>query len=207
MKKLIIGLCTFVLLTGGFVGGNFYKEVSTKPAPRIQHYVEGVQIINGKAQLELWGQFSGYFSKMFYRDVKMIKLLGIKELEIFIMSPGGMLVDALAVIDMIHELQEAGVHITAIARGAVWSAAVPVFACADTRIASENTAFMVHKPEISAYANENDRELYDLQLKQYLTILANYTTLCYAEWEKLLDEFTWFTVREAKDFGLVDRIE
>jgi ATP-dependent protease ClpP protease subunit len=69
----------------------------------------------------------------------------IRDVSLFINSPGGDAFSGLALADQIERARRKGFHITAYASGIIASAAVPVFAVADERYAAPGTIFMVHE--------------------------------------------------------------
>ena len=142
------------------------------------------------------------------------KKTSIRNIHVFINSPGGDAFSGLALADQIESAKRKGFHFTAHASGIVASAAVPVFAVCDERIAALGTIFMVHETSIwkwpgmeSASDIRSQTKLFNLLRNRYLTKLVKYSNLSYEQWEEKEAETTYFNVEEAKDWGLVDRIE
>jgi ATP-dependent protease ClpP protease subunit len=69
----------------------------------------------------------------------------IRDVSLFINSPGGDAFSGLALADQIERARRKGFRITAYASGIIASAAVPVFAVANERYAAPGTIFMVHE--------------------------------------------------------------
>jgi ATP-dependent protease ClpP protease subunit len=69
----------------------------------------------------------------------------IRDVNLFINSPGGDAFSGLALADQIERARRKGFRITAHASGIVASAAVPVFAVCNERLAAPGTIFMVHE--------------------------------------------------------------
>jgi len=154
----------------------------------------------------LHGQMNGYTTLMFTHAVDEMIRDGQTRLEVFIMSPGGVVADCFGAVDVLNYAKSRGIKVICVARGMVASAAVPVFAVGDIRIAGPNTVFMLHKPDRTGTVNEDYLEMMDLHEKLYITILADNCQLTYEEIDKYCTEFTWFTAKEAKRWGLVDII-
>ena len=72
----------------------------------------------------------------------------IREVNLFINSPSGDAFSGLALADQIERAKRKGFHITAHASGIIASAAVPVFAVCDVRLAAPGTIFMVHEASL-----------------------------------------------------------
>jgi len=72
----------------------------------------------------------------------------IRDVNLFINSSGGDAFSGLALADQIERAKRRGFHITAHASGIVASAAVPVFAVCDARLAAPGTIFMVHETSL-----------------------------------------------------------
>jgi ATP-dependent protease ClpP protease subunit len=138
----------------------------------------------------------------------------IREVNLFINSPGGDAFSGLALADQIERARRKGFHITAHASGIIASAAVPVFAVCDVRLAAPGTIFMVHEAELwkwpgreTASDIRSQNELMHLLRDRYIGKLAMNSKLDRSKWEELENKTTWFNAEKAKDWGLVDKIE
>jgi len=154
----------------------------------------------------IWGEMSGYTTLDFYNKMRVCQESGIKHIEIFLMSPGGIAFDCFGAVDVMEQAKAEGIKFTVKAYGLVASAAVPIFVAADERIAGPNTIFMLHKLEKPSYLSKDDLELYDLTMRLYTSIVDKYCNLTYDEVDKLMTEFTWFTAEQAKRYGMVDEV-
>jgi ATP-dependent protease ClpP protease subunit len=134
-----------------------------------------------------------------------LKITKIKELKILMMSPGGYAFCAIPLAGLVEKIQKQGIKVTTYAVGMVASAAVPMFAIANERVAAPGTLFMVH--HITSGSQDKDREFYEKITKTYINILAKHSYLSKAKIRKMMDESAQFTAEEALKLGLVDRIE
>lgn len=144
----------------------------------------------------------------------LTKTTDIRTLNIFINSPGGDAFSGLALADQIERAKKSGFHVTAHASGIVASAAVPVFAVCNERLAAPGTIFMVHETAIwkwpgreTASDIRSQNRLMNLLRDRYLEKLTQYSALDREEWEELEHKTTWFSAEKAKSWGLVDKIE
>jgi len=144
----------------------------------------------------------------------LTKTTDIRKLNIFINSPGGDAFSGLALADQMERAKKAGFHIVAHASGIVASAAVPVFAVCNERLAAPGTIFMVHETSIwkwpgreTASDIRSQNRLMELLRNRYISKLVQYSNLTEEEWGELEHQTTWFSAEKALSYGLVDRIE
>ena len=138
----------------------------------------------------------------------------IRDVNIFINSPGGDAFSGLALADQIERAKRKGFHVTAHASGIIASAAVPVFAVCDYRLAAQGTIFMVHEAALwkwpgreTASDIRSQNELMQLLRERYIGKLATNSKLNKDKWERLENKTTWFSAEKAMNWGLVDKIE
>jgi len=138
----------------------------------------------------------------------------IRIINLFINSPGGDAFSGLALADQIERAKNEGFHVIAHASGIVASAAVPIFAVCNERLAAPGTIFMVHETSIwkwpgreTASDIRSQNELMDLLRERYIEKLARYSNLDPKDWEELGSKNTWFSAEKAKSWGMVDKIE
>ena len=138
----------------------------------------------------------------------------IRDVNLFINSPGGDAFSGLALADQIERAKRKGFKVTAHASGIIASAAVPVFAVCDVRLAAPGTIFMVHEAALwkwpgreTASDIRSQNELMHLLRDRYIGKLATNSKLDKTKWEELENKTTWFSAEKARDWGLVDKIE
>ena len=138
----------------------------------------------------------------------------IRDVNLFINSPGGDAFSGLALADQIERARRKGFKITAHASGIIASAAVPVFAVCDVRLAAPGTIFMVHEAALwkwpgreTASDIRSQNELMHLLRDRYIGKLVDNSNLDKTKWEELEKKTTWFSANKALNWGLVDSIE
>ena len=138
----------------------------------------------------------------------------IREVHIFINSPGGDAFSGLALADEIERAKRKDFKITAHASGIIASAAIPVFAVCSVRMAAPGTIFMVHEAALwkwpgreTASDIRSQNDLMKLLQERYITKLVENSKLDKEKWEEFEKNTTWFSVDQAVDWGLVDLIE
>jgi ATP-dependent Clp protease, protease subunit len=138
----------------------------------------------------------------------------IRDINLFINSPGGDAFSGLALADQIERAKRKGFRVTAHASGIIASAAVPVFAVCNTRLAAPGTIFMVHEAALwkwpgreTASDIRSQNELMGLLRDRYIGKLVQNSKLPRDKWEALETKTTWFDADKAKVWGLVDVTE
>jgi ATP-dependent protease ClpP protease subunit len=169
----------------------------------------------GKAFIKLFSALTvGDVTNLWNDFVVLEHTTDIRDVELFINSPGGDAFSGLALADQIERAQRKGFRITAHASGIVASAAVPVFAVCDVRLAAPGTIFMVHETSIwkwpgreTASDIRSQNRLMNLIRDRYIGKLTRRSNLKREEWEELEHKTTWFSAEKAVEWGLADRIE
>jgi len=172
-------------------------------------------ISKDKAFVKIFSELSVSDVTRLWNDMVVLELnSNIRDVNLFINSPGGDAFSGLALADQIERAQRKGFRITAHASGIVASAAVPVFAVCKVRLAAPGTIFMVHEAELwkwpgreTASDISSQNELMSLLRDRYIGKLATNSKLDKEKWEQLEHKTTWFSAEKAMEFGLVDKIE
>jgi len=172
-------------------------------------------ISNGQAFVKIFSGLTVGDVTSLWNDLCVLEnSTNIRQVNLFINSPGGDAFSGLALADQIERARRKGFHITAHASGIVASAAVPVFAVCDRRLAAPGTIFMVHEAALWKWPGREtasdiraQNELMTLLRDRYIGKLASYTKLSRENWEKLEYNTTWFSAEKAQSWGLVDAIE
>ena len=194
------------------------EEVVTKSmeVPNEEGHLSELSFISkDKAFVKIFSELSVSDVTRLWNDIVVLELNSdIRDINLFINSPGGDAFSGLALADEIERAQRKGFHITAHASGIVASAAVPVFAVCKFRLAAPGTIFMIHEAELwkwpgretaSDISSQND--LMGLLRDRYIEKLATNSKLGKEKWIQLENKTTWFNVEKAQEWGLVDKIE
>jgi len=179
------------------------------------HLSELSFISKDKAFVKIFSELSVSDVTRLWNDMVVLELnSNIRDINLFINSPGGDAFSGLALADQIERAQRKGFHVTAHASGIVASAAVPVFAVCQVRLAAPGTIFMVHEAALwkwpgretaSDISSQND--LMGLLRDRYINKLVTNSKLTKEKWEQLEHKTTWFNAEKALEWGLVDKIE
>ena len=113
-----------------------------------------------------------------------------KYLILHLHNYGGSAFSLFDVCDTLTRLRDSGVHVTTIARGAIASAAVPIFLMGDERLISPTTWVMMHPGGWKGYEDRIDKEtlrvLEEMELL-YAEIVCSRTTFPIEKMRKILN--------------------
>jgi len=172
------------------------------------------QIIGDTAYFTLWGGISSSDALSLWRDCNIFRQKGIKNLHVYINSGGGSAFDGMGIATMFAYLARTRqFNITVEASGLVASAAVPIFVVAPYRIAAKGTIFMIHNAKLWKFLTQEEekdliaqQKMLEIERKRYTKLLADHSKLTQEQVEKMCQKTTWFTVEQAKKWGMVDEI-
>ena len=203
-----------------------FLEIQLPPEPEMYElannpYLELSQLtmINSKGTTAFMKLFSGLsvsdVTRLWGDIMYLYYETDITDVKLYINSPGGDAFSGLALSDLIIRAQnEYGLLFEANASGIIASAAVPVFAVCDFRIAAPGTIFMVHEAALwkwpgreSASDIRSQNNLMILLQDRYLGYLVRNTKLDLEAWHAMEKATTWFNAERAFELGLVDHIK
>jgi len=183
---------------------------------KISDELTGLTIISGsKALMNLSSsisilQFNSFLNDFFVLKHKTI----IRDIDIYMYCFGGDMFAGFGIIEQIKKAKQDGFNITAYATGAVGSMTIPIYASCTKRVAYASTIFMVHpaslgsaKMMLTGADLKSQTDLHNMSQDQYVSTLAEFTTLSKEEWLTKIEKDTWFSAEQAKEWGLVDRID
>ncbi len=130
-------------------------------------------------------------------------------ITVVVNSPGGEETAGYAIYDAILQSQN---PILMEGYGCIFSIAAAIFQAGDTRRMSPNCDFMIHNGSISAGEDVQQNAIVEMadqivkNNKRYHTILANASSLTYAEIEAACDKDTFYNAEEALKAGFTDEI-
>ena len=130
-----------------------------------------------------------------------------REITLRINSPGGSVWDGFAIYNLLAERRE---RVTSVVIGLAASIASVVMLAGKMVKAAENATIMIHNPWVfTGGESEELRKMADLLDKLRGSLINAYTRKTGKkddEVGKAMDEATWFTAAEAKEWGIVDEI-
>nr|DAK10713.1 MAG TPA: Putative ATP dependent Clp protease [Bacteriophage sp.] len=151
---------------------------------------------------EYWDDIS---DKAFKQDIE--NLGDVENITLYINSPGGSVFSAVAIA---NTLKNHKAKITANIDGLAASAATIITSACDTVRMPKNALFMVHNPITFAYGNNQDmQKTLEMLNKVKNSIIETYLNKAKTDKEtlsELMDNETWMSAEEAKEYGFVDEI-
>ena len=151
---------------------------------------------------EYWDDIS---DKAFKQDIE--NLGDVEHITLHINSPGGSVFSAVAIA---NTLKNHKAKITANIDGLAASAATIITSACDTVRMPKNALFMVHNPITFAYGNNQDmQKTLEMLNKVKNSIIETYLNKAKTNKEtlsELMDNETWMSAEEAKEYGFVDEI-
>ena len=151
---------------------------------------------------EYWDDIS---DKAFKQDIE--NLGDVENIILHINSPGGSVFSAVAIA---NTLKNHKAKITANIDGLAASAATIITSACDTVRMPKNALFMVHNPITFAYGNNQDmQKTLEMLNKVKNSIIETYLNKAKTNKEtlsELMDNETWMSAEEAKEYGFVDEI-
>ena len=192
------------------------KISRTMDIPNPDGALSRMTFIDGdRAYIKFWSSISSSDNTDLWSDLAILEYsTEIRTIQMLVSSPGGSAFDGLAISGQILRARKKGFTFAAYASGIVASAAVPVFAVADYRIADPGAIFMVHQAAIWKWPGmetrsqiESQTKMLEILRKRYIKLLTDNSTIDAEKWEKMQEETTWFTAQQALLWGLVDKLE
>ena len=151
---------------------------------------------------EYWDDIS---DKAFKQDIE--NLGDVENITLHINSPGGSVFSAVAIA---NTLKNHKAKITANIDGLAASAATIITSACDVVKMPKNALFMVHNPITFAYGNNQDmQKTLEMLNKVKNSIIETYLNKTKTDKEtlsELMDNETWMSAEEAKEYGFIDEI-
>ena len=151
---------------------------------------------------EYWDDIS---DKAFKQDIE--NLGDVENITLHINSPGGSVFSAVAIA---NTLKNHKAKITANIDGLAASAATIITSACDTVKMPKNALFMVHNPITFTYGNNQDmQKTLEMLNKVKNSIIETYLNKAKTDKEtlsELMDNETWMSAEEAKEYGFIDEI-
>lgn len=184
----------------------FYNKIKNENIKILNKVKVGEIFINGNIGEDIFD--NSYSFRNFQEDIE--KLKG-SEIIINIKSYGGDLFEALAIYDFIRNIEK---PVTTKIVGSTASAGTIISLAGDTRLMTENSKYLIHKPMISLSGNSDDfkqnveevlNHLESLD-KQLINLYESRSNLKYETILALMQEEKFISAEEALEYGFIDEI-
>jgi len=174
---------------------------------------EGTEIDNYVVYMSIYGNIHRGDVHSMYNDLLYLrKHTEFRKVRLFLCSSGGDSFYGISLADQIEAAQKEGFHFTVYATGIIASAALPILAVCDYRIATRGCQFLIHEAclvregTVKDKASEIRAQSASMELlkKEYLRKMAKNTTLTATEWGGMMTRSTWLTSSQALAIRLIN---
>lgn len=130
--------------------------------------------------------------------------------NVYINSGGGQITEAMAIHDLLTDLQSKGKTVNTVGRGIIASAATYILMAGKKPSMSSNSFMMIHNASGIIYGTVNEIENYAVTLRKFNdqvnTFYQNATGLSKTVIGNMMDSETWMTAIEAKEKNFVKEV-
>jgi ATP-dependent Clp protease protease subunit len=215
MKYISILLLTFCLSIGtasAFNPDDGIDRSMEVPYSDPMAFSALTKVIGDTAYVSVYSELSQKDEIAIYNDMQILLISPeVTKIKVYLNSGGGGAYAGFAIGDQFRRIKDK-FDISVHASGFVGSAAVMVFAAFENRFAAPNTMFMVHEVATPSTAGmnrtdvKNMEEIFGQLTDRYVSILVGVSNKCKEDWDKLLEEETYFFADEAVEWGLVTEV-
>lgn len=145
--------------------------------------------------------------------VRLLKKINgdISSINILLNSPGGDVIETLALIDFIQSQKEQGITFNIIVRGAAMSAAALLLTCGTgVRAASKHSKIMVHQLSTVVVGKLSDiksNAKFSEQLEDDCNqLMADYSKMDKEYWEDISSSDYFMSADKALELGIIDKV-
>lgn len=172
-------------------------------------FIDG-DIVDAETQ-SIYKEWFGDDTSVSYKSFRsQLNASDAKTFNVYINSGGGLVTDAMAMHDLLIDLQEKGKVVNTIGRGIIASAATYILMAGKNATMSSNSWLMIHNVSGVAWGNVNEIENYARTMRQFNDAANSFyqqkTGLSEKEIGKMMDKETWMTASEAKDNGFIKNV-
>lgn len=172
-------------------------------------HIDG-NIVDAETQQILKDWFGDDSSVSFKSFRKQLEAVDAKTYNVYINSGGGLVTDAMAIHDLLIDMQSKGKTVNTIGRGIIASAATYILMAGKNSSMSKNSWFMIHNVSGAIWGDVNMVESYAATLRKFndsaRDFYARATGKRKEDITKMMDAETWMTADEAKNNGFVKEV-
>lgn len=187
----------------------FNFSIRNTSSDSIDIYIDG-QIVDAETQQIYRDWFGDDTSVSFKSFREQLNAVEARTYNVYINSPGGVVTDAMAIHDLLVDLQSKGKTVNTIGRGIIASAATYILMAGKNSEMSANSWFMIHNVSGYAWGDVNEVENMAATLRKFNNAVrdyyANATGKRKEDITKMMDAETWMTANEAKEYGFVKQV-
>lgn len=190
----------------------FNYSVLNISADKSEVFIDG-DILDSPTQ-EMYRDWWGDSTSVSYKSFRE-ELLGLpsKNVDVYVNTAGGHIGDAMAMHDLIKDLNNKGWNINTIGRGIVASAGTYILMAGNKTSASKNTSIMIHNAQVSLYGTidvDALKNIVDTASHFNDKVVNFYTTttgLPEDEIRQMMSKETWMSADEALAKNFIKSVE
>lgn len=188
----------------------FNYSIRNASQDAVDIFIDG-DIVDASTQ-KIYEEWFGDDTTTSYKSFrKQLEAVEASTYNVYINSGGGLVTDAMAIHDLLQEMQAKGKTVNTIGRGIIASAATYILMASKTPRMSKNSWFMIHNVSGFAWGDVDQVEKYYNTLRKFNNrsrdFYAEATGISKDDIEKMMKEETWMTADEAKENGFIAAVE
>lgn len=186
----------------------FTFQIQNKGNRTVDIHIDG-SIVDASTQAILKAWFGDETSTSYksFRDALAKEDADI--FNVFINSPGGVVTDAMAIHDLLVDMQNKGKTVNTIGRGLIASSATLILLAGKDPEMSENSMFMIHTVSGGAYGTVDQIESYAAAMRKFnnqiVDLYSNRTGMSVQDLNDMMNGETWLTANEAVDKKFISK--
>lgn len=187
----------------------FNYSIKNQSETAVDIYIDG-DIVDASTQAFIkayWGDDTSVSYKSFRDQVTQSEATVF---NVYINSGGGQVTEAMAIHDLLQELQNNGKTVNTIGRGIVASSATYILMAGKSPSMSSNSFLMIHNVSGAVYGSVNEIENYASTMRKFNdkinSFYQEFTGLSKTVVSNLMDAESWLTAEDAKAKGFVKNV-
>lgn len=187
----------------------FNYSIKNSSDDSVDIFIDGA-IVDAETQ-EIYKEWFGDNTSVSFKSFREeLNASGAKSFNVYINSPGGLVSDAMAIHDLLVDMQSKGKNVNTIGTGIIASAATYILMASKNASMSKNSWFMIHNLSGWAYGDVNEVESQAATLRKFndatRDFYADATGIRKEDISKMMNAETWLTADEAKDKGFIKNV-
>lgn len=188
----------------------FSYSIKNATEESVDIFIDG-DIVDASTQ-QFYKEWFGDDTTTSYKSFRdQLKSVDAKVYNVYINSGGGVVTDAMAIHDLLKEMQNQGKTVNTIGRGLIASAATYILMAGKTPKMSKNSWFMIHNVSGFVWGDVDQVEKYYNTLRKFNNrsrdFYAEATGKSKDDIEQMMKEETWLTADEAREMGFISVVE
>jgi len=185
----------------------FNYSIKNQAGSKAEIFIDG-DIVDAPTQ-EILKDWFGDDTSVSYKSFRdLVNASDAQIFDVYINSGGGQMIEAMAIHDLLVEMQEKkGKTVNTIGRGIVASAATYILMAGKKPAMSSNSWLMIHNVSGGIYGSVNEVENYAATMRRFNDSATGFyqkvTGLSKTVIANMMDAETWMTAEEAKTKGFI----